>query len=193
MKNKRHVQVIISSTRPRRIGGQVAEWILGIVSGTNGLEFELVDLARWHLPDDEPGLPAAREYMHEHTKAWSRQISAGDGFVFVTPQYNWGYPAALKNALDHLYHEWIGKPALIVSYGHRGGGKAAAQLRQVLEGLKMHPAATMPAITFTKEMLDESGRIRNPKADFASYEEVVRTAFDEMAAQLATAEPAAQE
>lgn len=46
-------------------------------------------------------------------------------------QYNWGYPAALKNALDYLYHEWLGKPAVVITYGTRGGGKAAAQLQQV--------------------------------------------------------------
>ena len=46
-------------------------------------------------------------------------------------QYNWGYPAALKNAVDYLYHSWNGKPAMIVSYGSHGGGKGAAQLKQV--------------------------------------------------------------
>ena len=46
-------------------------------------------------------------------------------------QYNWGYPAALKNALDFLYKEWHNKPAGIISYGGHGGGKAAAQLQQV--------------------------------------------------------------
>ena len=46
-------------------------------------------------------------------------------------QYNWGYPAALKNALDYLYRSWNGKPAMIVSYGSHGGGKGAAQLKQV--------------------------------------------------------------
>ena len=46
-------------------------------------------------------------------------------------QYNWGYPAALKNALDYLYQSWNGKPAMIVSYGSHGGGKGAAQLKQV--------------------------------------------------------------
>ncbi|KAJ6585596.1 NADPH-dependent FMN reductase-like protein, partial [Mycena capillaripes] len=58
-------------------------------------------------------------------------------FIFLTPQYNWGYPAALKLALDALYFEWTNKPVLVLSYGNRGGGKSAAQLRQVLDGLHM--------------------------------------------------------
>ena len=51
--------------------------------------------------------------------------------LLLSAQYNWGYPAALKNAIDYLYHEWKGKPAAIISYGTRGGGKAAEQLKQV--------------------------------------------------------------
>ena len=58
--------------------------------------------------------------------------------MFVTPQYNWGYPAPLKNAIDYLYNEWKGKPALVVSYGGHGGGKANGQLREVLRGVRMH-------------------------------------------------------
>ena len=52
-------------------------------------------------------------------------------------QYNWGYPAVLKNAIDYLYHEWKGKPAAIVSYGGHGGGKGAAQLHQVSSTLQL--------------------------------------------------------
>ena len=180
----RKIEVIIGSTRPKRIGRQIAEWVVSAIPAADGLEFELVDLADWPLPNDEPGVPANHEYVHEHTKAWSRKVSAGDAYVFVTPQYNWGYPASLKNAIDHLHKEWLGKPAAIVSYGHRGGGKAAAQLRQVLDGLHMRPVETMPAITFNNEMLDEKGRLRNPERDFANYAETVKTALGELAAQL---------
>jgi NAD(P)H-dependent FMN reductase len=178
------VAIIISSTRPNRIGADIAHWVLSVISGTKDLEFELVDLAKWPLPDDEPGVPAIHEYVHEHTKAWSRQISSADGYIFVTPQYNWGYPASLKNAIDHLYKEWKGKPAVIISYGHHGGGKAAAQLRQVLDGLKMRPTTAMPGITFTNEMLTDAGRLKHPNVDFAQYAEGVRNATEELAEKL---------
>jgi NAD(P)H-dependent FMN reductase len=68
------------------------------------LAYEIVDLQGWHLPfGDEPGIPAQGVYGHDHTRAWSAKVAAADGFIFVTPQYNWGYPAPLKNARDHLY------------------------------------------------------------------------------------------
>ena len=54
----------------------------------------------------------------------------------------------LKNAIDYLFNEWKGKTAMIVSYGGHGGGKAAAQLRQVLNGVDMEVAETMPGLTF---------------------------------------------
>lgn len=177
------IQVIVGSTRPVRIGRQVAEWALGVMAAEN-FECELVDLHDWHLPNDEPSIPATGQYVHEHTKAWSKKIGEAAGYVFVTPQYNWGYPASLKNALDHLYCEWVGKAAVIVSYGHRGGGKAAGQLRQVLDGLKMRPAATMPAIICTDEMREETGLLRNPASDFASYSATLQAAANELRALL---------
>src|ERR1700712_5603892 len=115
------IAFIPGSTRPRRISRQISEWIMSTSAFPPTVKRELVDLAEWNLPMlDEPGIPAYGQYVHEHTKAWSRAISAYDGFVFVTPQYNWGYPAPLKNAIDYLYAEWQGKPAVIVSYGFHG-------------------------------------------------------------------------
>jgi NAD(P)H-dependent FMN reductase len=182
------VLIIVGSTRPNRIGSQVADWVSRNIPASAGLETELTELADWYLPmSDEPGLPSAGEYVQEHTRAWSRKIAAAEGFILVTPQYNWGYPASLKNALDHLYKEWNGKPVMIVSYGHRGGGKAAAQLRQVCEGLRMRPAKTMPAIAFSKEMLGEKGRLRGPSTDFAPYAEAVQQAIGELAGALGRA------
>jgi NAD(P)H-dependent FMN reductase len=124
------ILVILGSTRPRRICLHIAEWVAQIGRETIPGQFEIVDLKDWPLPmDDEPAVPASGDYVFEHTRAWSRKISDGEAFVFVTPQYNWGYPAPLKNAIDHLHLEWSGKPAMIVTYGGRGGGKCAEQLR----------------------------------------------------------------
>lgn len=71
-------------------------------------------------------------YQNSAVTEWSKTVVSLDAVIIVTPQYNWGYPAAVKNVLDCLYHEWVNKPILIISYGGHGGGKAAAQLRQVI-------------------------------------------------------------
>jgi len=99
---------------------------------------------------NEPTIPsqihASADYIQPHTRLWSEEISKYKGFVFVTPQYNWGYPAILKNAIDYLFNEWKGKSAMVVSYGGHGGGKAAVQLRGVLEGVRMSVVETMPGL-----------------------------------------------
>lgn len=103
---------------------------------------EVVDFVPFKLPlFDEPIIPQAvtesSGYAHQHTRARSACISSFDAFAFVTPQYNWRIPAALKNALNFLFFEWKGKPAMVISYGGHGGGSAAETLRTACEGLRM--------------------------------------------------------
>jgi NAD(P)H-dependent FMN reductase len=177
------ILVIAGSLRPRRICLQVAQWVAQVGRETTDDAFEVVDLKDWPLQmDDEPGVPAGGVYEFEHTRAWSRKIAAADAFVFVTPQYNWGYPAPLKNALDHLYAEWAGKPAMIVTYGGRGGDRCAAQLQQVCQGLHMIPIATQPGLRLPRERIEaDTGEI-DPEAEFQDHLEDLRQAFTELAA-----------
>ena len=138
----KRVAVVSSSTRPTRICPGIAAWIhqalrdLPAPDEPTPLEYELLDLADVDLPFlDEPLMPALGQYAHEHTKAWSRLVDQYDGFLFVLPQYNWGYPAVLKNALDFLYREWNNKAAGFVSYGGAGGARAVEHLRLVMSEL----------------------------------------------------------
>ena len=123
------------------------------VTGSPLASFHLVDLAAWNLPlFDEPNIPSQihsrTEYSQAHTRAWSLEIQKYSAFILILPQYSWGYPTVIKNAINYLFHEWNGKPAMIVSYGGHGGVKAAGQLRQVLPGVRMNVTETMPALTF---------------------------------------------
>ncbi|MEU8118922.1 NAD(P)H-dependent oxidoreductase [Spirillospora sp. NPDC049024] len=65
-------------------------------------------------------------------RRWSQAVAVFDAFAFVTPECNHSFPAALKNALDHLYSEWQHKVAGFVGYGTSGGIRAVEQLRQVI-------------------------------------------------------------
>jgi len=173
--------VIGGSVRPQRLCLQICDWIAQIGRETAGGAFEVVDLKKQRLPmDDEPEVPATGKYKHAHTRAWSRKVAGAGAVVFVTPQYNWGYPAALKNALDHLYSEWAGKPAMIVSYGGHGGGRCAAQLRQVLEGLHMKSLATMPALVLPRAMIEGNPGKIDAAETFAGHAAEVRQAFEEL-------------
>jgi NAD(P)H-dependent FMN reductase len=159
------VGVIICSQRIPRAGPQITDFVVSCLNNTKlsagtipSNNLTIIDLTERALPlFDESGIPSQihdpAEYDHEHTRAWSKEVSSYDGFVFVTPQYNWGYPASVKNAIDYLFNEWKGKAAMIVSYGGHGGNKASAQLRQVLEAVEMRPTVKMPALSFPDRKL----------------------------------------
>uniref|UniRef100_A0A915DLW8 NADPH-dependent FMN reductase-like domain-containing protein n=1 Tax=Ditylenchus dipsaci TaxID=166011 RepID=A0A915DLW8_9BILA len=150
-------------------------------SSESSFKTELIDLNDWHLPmNDEPHVPATGKYTQEHTKKWSQKITAADGFIFVTPEYNHGYPAALKNALDHLFQEWGNKPAAVVSYGGSGGTKSAGQLKQVFELMQMRLADTWPAIKLPRSVF-ETGKISDPNKDLMEYMKDVRTMANQIA------------
>jgi NAD(P)H-dependent FMN reductase len=133
------VGIIIGSTRPNRVGAAVAQWVLEQAKEHRAAEFELIDLLDFNLPLlDEPVSPAmSTQYQHAHTKKWSAKIASLDAFIFVSPEYNHGTSAALKNALDFLYHEWNDKVAAFVAYGMAGGTRAVEQLRLNLAELQM--------------------------------------------------------
>jgi len=176
------VQVIVGSVRARRLCPQIAAWVAEVGrQALAGCDFELVDLRDWPLPmDDEPEIPARGVYANPHTQAWGRKVAEADAVVFVAPQYNWGYPAPLKNAIDHLHGEWAGKPAVIVSYGSRGGGLCAGQLRQVLQGLDMRPVQTMPGLKLGRARIEANAGDIAPAEAFADQEDELLQAFAEL-------------
>lgn len=71
--------------------------------------------------------PGAQQYQLDSTKAWSERIKRANAVVLVTPEYNHGYPAAPKNALDLVFTEWFYKPVGFASYGGVSGGLRAVQ------------------------------------------------------------------
>jgi NAD(P)H-dependent FMN reductase len=175
------VAVIAGSTRPGRICPGLTQWSQQALNEESTLCYDFVDLADVGLPFlDEPLKPALRDYQHEHTKAWSHLVSGYKGFVFVFPQYNWGYPAPLKNALDFLYYEWHGKPATSVTYGTRGGGKGADQINQVFEGLHMRPLETRLEVVITDDQVDRDWQLTDLAATMRPYAKLIRQLDDEM-------------
>jgi NAD(P)H-dependent FMN reductase len=138
-----NIAVILGSTRPGRAGESVANWFMEQTKtvSTKDATFTLIDLKDINLPMlDEPMPPIMHQYTNEHTKKWAETIGSYDGFVVITPEYNRGYPAVLKNAFDFINLEWNKKPIAFVSYGANSGGlRAAEQLRLVTLELQMAP------------------------------------------------------
>ena len=156
------LSIIIGSTRPGRAGLPIADWFAGRARSHGGFEIDVVDLAELNLPMlDEPNHPRLRQYTHQHTKEWSARVAGSDAFVIVTPEYNHGYSAAVKNAIDYLHHEWHYKPVGFVSYGGVASGtRAMQQLKQVVTALRMLPLTDAVNIPFHTQFLDDDGRVQ---------------------------------
>ena len=132
------IGIIVGSTRPGRKAPAVADWVYSILKSRKDAEFEIVDIADYNLPLlDEPVPPSLHQYSMSHTETWSAKIVSLDAFIFVTPEYNHGTSAALKNAIDFLFYEWNNKAAGFVSYGGAGGVRAVENLRLVMGELKV--------------------------------------------------------
>jgi NAD(P)H-dependent FMN reductase len=156
------LRIIIGSTRPGRIGPSIADWIAARARDHGGFDVEVTDLAELNLPIyDEPNHPRLKKYVHQHTKDWSALVEGSDAFIFVTPEYNYSFNAATKNAIDYLFSEWQHKVAGIVSYGGVSAGTRATQmLKQVLTTLKIMPVPEAVNIPFVFKHLDEDKRLK---------------------------------
>ena len=132
------IGIVIGSTRPSRFGEKPAAWIHGIASKRTDLDFELIDLRDYRLPlFNEPISPAWGPLKNEEALRWQAKLASLDGFILVTPEYNHGTSAVLKNALDYAYKEFVRKPVAFVGYGGVGGARAVEQLRLVAAELQM--------------------------------------------------------
>ncbi|MCU0667069.1 MAG: NAD(P)H-dependent oxidoreductase [Patescibacteria group bacterium] len=156
-----HIQVIVGSTRPGRVGRTVADWFLANAKVPAGSTAELVDLKDINLPLlDEPISAMNDKYSKDHTKEWSKTVSKADGFVWVTPEYNHGTSAALKNAIDYLYKEWTYKPVAFVGYGGMGGTRAIESLVVTASELSMFPLKSRYHVLDVWSAINEDGSIK---------------------------------
>jgi NAD(P)H-dependent FMN reductase len=147
--------VVVASTRPGRIGLPVSRWFVDLAKGHGGFHVSVADLAEENLPMlDEPHHPRLRKYQHDHTKRWSEKVAAADAIVFVIPEYNYSFGAALKNALDYLHAEWSYKPASVVSYGGVSAGtRSAMALHAATYALKIFMIPEAVNIPFVSSFL----------------------------------------
>jgi NAD(P)H-dependent FMN reductase len=137
------VSVIVGSTREGRFSEKPAHWFLRHLKKRAGVDARLLDLRDFPMPFfDQPATPATpgrQPFKNEVVKRWTAAIAQSDGFVFVTPEYNYGPSAVLKNAIDWVYPEWNRKAAGFVSYGSAAGVRSVQQLRETLIELQIAP------------------------------------------------------
>jgi NAD(P)H-dependent FMN reductase len=153
------LMIVIASTRPGRAGRPIGDWFVSKAREHGTFEVDVADLAEINLPFmDEPNHPRLRKYTKQHTRDWSARVDAADAFVFVTPEYNHGMTAPLKNAIDYLNQEWQYKPLGFVSYGGVAAGTRAVQaIKPVANVLKMTPIPEAVVIPLYQRFMTEDG------------------------------------
>ena len=135
-----NIFIIVGSIREGRTAIKVAEWLVQEIQQLDfsTINTQIIDLKEWDLPffaGAHP--PASGIYDQPKQQQWADQIAQGDAFIFISPEYNHGYSAVLKNAIDYLGKEWKAKPFGIVSYGANNGISSIEQLKQVCTTLNM--------------------------------------------------------
>ena len=150
--------VILGSTRDGRFGDKVAGWFVQSLEPRSDFDVDFIDLREAALPATQSGAHPKSGRYGDATRSFAERIAAADAYVFVTPEYNHGYPAALKLAIDSVYAEWGAKPASFVSYGGLSGGvRAVEQLRQVLVELHVVPVRDAVALPMAWQLVGGDG------------------------------------
>ncbi|MCW2756511.1 MAG: reductase [Nocardioidaceae bacterium] len=135
------ILVLMSTTREGRFSELVAPWVVEGLRRRTSAEVSLLDLRDHPLPFFEGTAPArrGRDYPTDEARMLGERLDAADAFVILTAEYNHGYPAALKNAIDWTFVEWGHKPTSYVGWGNAGGARAIEQLRLVAVELESAP------------------------------------------------------
>lgn len=179
------VGLVVVSTRPVRVGGQLGVQLAKLIEEDHlGIEVVIIDLRALALPFlDEPRMASLGVYVHDHTLRWAATIDGLDAIVFLTPQYNWGYPAPLKNAIDYLFAEWRGLPGLLVTYGTHGGTKCYDQITQVLDRVGVDLVKPGICVYVPKDAYGPDDHLIDPGAVLAPDGAQVRDRLTELVAK----------
>ena len=203
MQAAKRLGLLIGSSRKGGNGAGLTEWFTRILDvrlnapgHAKAIDIVRVDPTQPPHPfgpvtfgDKSPSqLTAASAYSAPAIRDWSRFVSSCAGFAVLTPEYNSGYPGELKNALDHLYHEWAGKPVLLLTYGVAGGARCSAQLQIILPALNMRLVPDPVGIKLPVSYIAGSDRVQPSGASFPEfltpYVDPVSTGVDKLKALL---------
>jgi NAD(P)H-dependent FMN reductase len=173
--------VIIGSVRAGRIAPAVSDWFAAQLDQHDGFSPNVIDLAGLSLPDFLDGTGDAA--------AFAKWVDAADGFVIITPEYNHGYPGALKTAIDTAREEWQAKPVGFVSYGGIAGGlRAVEQLRLVFAELHAVTIRQVVSLHWVHDLFDGSGMLTDDHAPAAAHKMLAQLAWWARALRNARAE-----
>jgi NAD(P)H-dependent FMN reductase len=153
-----HIAIISSSVRIDRNSHRVALYFKNYLQTNNLATAEILDLKQYNFPLFDERLRLQKNPTAEVID-FAEKIKTADGVLIVTPEYNGGYPASLKNVVDLLYDEWHQKPVAIstVSDGVFGGTQVITSLQFSLWKIKAWTVPAMFPVPKVSGAFDENG------------------------------------
>ena len=153
-----HIAIISSSVRTGRKSHRVALYFKNYLEEKKLATVEILDLKEFNFPlfDERLGL---QEYPSESALDFAKKIKTADGVIIVTPEYNGGYPASLKNVIDLLTDEWYHKPVAVstVSDGNFGGTQVITSLQFTLWKIRALTITARFQVPWIDETFDKNG------------------------------------
>lgn len=175
------IKIILGSTRQGRFSEHPGRWLLAEAGKRSGVQAEILDLRDYPMPFfDEAETPSykTKPYTNEAVARWTAKIAEADAYIIVAPEYNHGYTAVLKNALDYVYQEWNNKPVAFITYGSAMGARSVEQLREVAVELQMAPIRNAIHMPYSVVMDTKAGKAAEEV--FAPYAERATGLFDQL-------------
>lgn len=160
-----HIAILSASVRTGRASHRVALFFKSYLEAHNLATCEILDLHLYQFPLFDERL----KYQPDPSPAvldFASRIKKADGVIIVTPEYNGGYPASLKNVTDLLYEEWHRKPVAIstASDGGFGGTQVITSLQFSLWKMRAWTVPAMFPVPFVDKSFDEQGNLLNTAA-----------------------------
>jgi NAD(P)H-dependent FMN reductase len=156
---KLNLPVLLGTNRKLRNSVWPARWLVGEMQKRPEIQTRLFDVAEFALPQDDYG-----QEIKDRFPEWREAIIQADGLVIVTPEYNHGYPGALKAVLDLLLKEYIHKAVGLVgvSAGPWGGTRVIESMVPMARELGL--AVTFTDLNFPKvqTVFDAEGKLLDP-------------------------------
>ena len=169
---KLSIPIILGTPRQNRESENAALWVFGKMEEHEELETQFFDVRDFDLPRDDYGQALKAQFPE-----WRDSIIKADGLVIVTPEYNHGYPGALKSVLDILLREYVHKPVAFVgvSAGIWGGTRVIEACLPMVRELGLVPTFTDLNFPKVASKFDDNGKLKDEV-----YEKLVSGFLEEL-------------
>lgn len=158
------ILIISSSIRTGRKSDRVALYLMHQINSRNDATATIIDLHEYNLPlfhERFSNLPSPPENVIRLADG----IESSNSVIMVTPEYNGGYPAALKNMIDVFFKEWKRKPVAFatVSAGPFAGMNVITSIQYVMWKLGACTVPAMFPVPSVEQTITENGEATDPE------------------------------